>query len=217
MLRKLTSLLFREEEIVIEEEDLEIEPVNIPPIKPIQSSSPQPSTTTQQTVHRPQTQAQPVSKPVMNQEMTQRDVSATPTPQVQARKSFRIDLDNAAQNQPVQSVQETPREVRRDTSKPYVAHEILSPIHGGSQLQNEPLSKPKQTPVKKRTPLTEVISPMYGKVEEPESQGSGPVDLSILELDVESMITPDYDKTSKTDEVQTTLFDYLEGDDSSES
>lgn len=197
MLRKLASLLFKEEEVIIEEETHEEESVYIPPVSPLEIN-------------------EPVIETFRSEDSTPKNTEDAARVQTEAKKSFRIDLDDTSPRQKPDVVMGTNAKSQdQSTSKPYHSKEIISPIHGGPHKTDEPV-KASVNSAKRRTPLTEVISPMYGKVED-EAVEKQPIDTSILEMDVTTMITPDYETEKDSDDVQTTLFDYLEGMDSSES
>lgn len=179
MFRKLVDLLFKEEEIIIEEDEHEVEDISIQSIQPI----------------------------VLKKEETlDMSVVSDAVEEEAPKKSFRIDVDDSF-NQGVTLKTEVKKENTDNSTKLYRTKQVISPMHGGDFELNEPIHKPSIQSPKKRTPLTEVISPMFGKMGfEPEEAESFEEDL--LDLDLKEMISDD--SNSLDDEVQTTLFDYLE-------
>lgn len=118
------------------------------------------------------------------------------------RRSMMIDVDHHQER-----IVEDVVVVKKKPTAPekYQPADIISPIFGGPTRPSQPIENKVYTEAKTRQPLTEIISPMFGKVEVVEhSEG---FDAALLEIDVSEMLTA----KPTGDEVQTSLFDYLEG------
>lgn len=189
MWRKLTSFLFDEEEIIVEEElgtpkKVKEEEVVIRPVQVLQEK-------------REPISLEPIDltddKPVL-EEIQETIEFKTP------KKSFRIDLEDE-----IKTVEKSiePTIVKEKTT--YHRRGLLSPMHGGSNTEI-PYEKPKPVQVKKHKPLTQIISPIYGSLEQENAQ-QDVLEEDLMRLDLESMI---YEEEND-EEVQTSLYDFLEG------
>lgn len=186
MFKKLVSILFEEEEITIEEDLNETPPAyDIPKLKPM---------------------AEKKKPEVLRAPEFIENYQEKVIPETLERKVTMIDVDTKVEKRA--EVVEV-----RPAVKP-VAHyqpkDIISPIFGGPESPSKPIESKTYTDVKTRQPLTEIISPMFGKVEVQEQSNS--IDASLLEIELSDMLSP----IDEGEEVQASLFDYLEGFDSDE-
>lgn len=191
------TILFDEEEIIIEDEVAQEEPYEIPMLQPLKERRVEP--------------VQRESEPVVQTRQVEASAPApvapeleTPavTPVVDKPKSKMIDADGPrVKVEPAKELYFP----QKDTKTPYQPVDIISPIYGGPKRDAEAL-KPVPRPVSSpRTPMTQVISPMYGQVETKSSLGD--IEPEMLDLDV-------VDMNSAQDtglEFQASLYDMIEG------
>lgn len=178
--KKLASILLEEEEITIEEDLNEVsDMIEIPKLKPMAET--------------------PAPKPIVEEKTIAQEIIEHSV--VTERKSMMIDVDVKVEKE----IKEEVPLVKKVQPVKYQKTEIISPIFGGPTNPSEPVEAKVYTQAKTRQPLTEIISPMFGKVEQ-EDQKSG-IDASVMEIDLSEMLRPN----DNGDEVQASLFDYLEG------
>lgn len=192
MFRKLTSFFFKEEEIEVEETEQAEDHYKIPKLKPLTSPKEKPK-------------AQPdfphASK---NEESWVEETEASAS-----RKSVMITADTMytpVEEKPKQSFEKPFYEEKKSV---YKRHEIISPMYGGPEV-SEPQEIRSVPDAKNRKPVTEIISPIYGKVVVEETKTD--LEPSLFNLDVEAMIAPEIQE----EEVQVSLYDYLDGLDDDE-
>lgn len=195
MWRKLTSLLFNEEEIIIEEEEVEVEEISIKPIEPL----------TQKTIEidvLEKANLVDAFEPKVDHKVV-----------AKAKKSIMIDFDNADQ---VKENTKTKEPKKVISIKPpvdksvYKSKNIISPYHGGTILDENQEIEIKKKSYNRRETVTKVISPIYGNVHDTEKDDEAFEALTekFMGINLENMI--DDEKTSD-EEIQTSLFDFLEG------
>lgn len=128
MLRKFTDFLFKEEEVIIEEEDISVKKERVEPILKVEPIKP---------VFK---EVEP--KPVIEQEQADN----------KPKKRIMIDLDERPLRQP-----SSPTINRVVEKTPYSPKEIISPIFGGSTLpepiDNKPVGKSRQPLTKVISPI----------------------------------------------------------------
>ncbi|HZJ86866.1 MAG TPA: hypothetical protein VFC75_01455 [Erysipelothrix sp.] len=208
MLRKLTEFLFEEEEIVIEEEltpKKEKEAVMIKPVEPLKDN----------TALKPKESKQPETN-ISNQDTIEFDLNKDKFEQLEKleeqelrikkekRKSVMIDLEEEAV-EPI--IQKTKPKIY-DTESPsqtYQRRSVLSPMHGGD-AKDFIKEDQEVVAIRKQEPITKVISPMFGQINKDESQ-EDILHQDLMDLDLEAMIHEE----ENDDEVQTSLYDFLEG------
>lgn len=190
MWRKLTSLLFEEEEIILEEEELqprkEAKETKIEPIKPLKDKKLVEDT------------SDTIEIDAIDETFVETHLETE-----KPKKSVMIDLEEDKESKVKEHI---PRIF--DTTKAkeeYKKRSILSPMHGGDDTDESPQTI-KDTQVKKHKPVTQVISPMYGSIHEEESEEEVFED-KLMDIDLKGMI---YEEEND-DEVQTSLYDFLEG------
>lgn len=191
---RIVSLLFDEQEITVEEELNQMEDyVEIPKLKPMTQ------------VKEVQVAAF-VEKEVSLPSKTIEEKRVEPTPsqdiRVEEKKLVKIDVDTKV----VQAQQEeSPVLIKKATSSKYQPQDIISPIFGGPKNPSEPIETKVYPESKTRQPLTQIISPMFGTVEVQDAKEN--LDASILDIGLSDMLVAG----QSGEEVQASLFDYLEG------
>ena len=195
MWRKLTSLLFEEEEIVLEEEELKVEPVKIKPVLPMKDKK----------LEKPEPEPLP-SYDTIELEVVEKAIE-TPT-SLEAdkpKRSMMIDLEEKTEVEP--EVHKPRIFETKKTKESYKRRAILSPMHRGDESEkDEMIQTPAPKPAQKHEPITKIISPMYGSLQD-ENKNEDAFEEELLDLDLKSMIYED----DNDDEVQTSLYDFLEG------
>lgn len=183
MWKKLTSFLFKEEEIILEEEEHEIEEIKIKPVEPLKAPE--------------------IKKPVKVKPEPNEDIKAVS----EETKEFHIVSDKKPKRSMMIDLNDKPIETveSNDKNYEYKRKNIISPIFGGDEVEEDQVIKPLVKPAPKAK--TQVISPMYGSVTEDEELEE--VD---LEMDLEDILADE----PIAEEVQTSLFDYLEEPESDE-
>lgn len=198
MFRKLASLLFEEEEIIVEEEELQKDPQDkhyeIPPIKGIKASE---TTESNQTIKK-EVKEKEIQKPEKEKiERFDEELSLNNS------KIQRIDVED-----PIEKARKEKKLKKKKLEKViqedivYEPQEIISPMFGGDEKKKEPIKIPA---VRKQSEDEEsgIISPMYGKVQRDVKKEPAE---EILNLDLEDMVQPKGDNQ----EIQVSLYDYLE-------
>lgn len=187
MIKKLTSFLFKEEEIIIEEAEHEVEPVSIKPLEPL--------------VEKPLRKR--AASILEEDKSLPNPVTIEPKPVEEeklVKKSVMIDLEekpNPTKREPVQEVQASLSEYRR--------RNVISPIHGGPEKEAV-VDHGNAYALPKTKQKMHVLSPMYGSVKQ-EGEEDGYVDLN---LDLKDMLSSE----PVQEEVQASLFDFMtESDD----
>lgn len=189
MFRKLTSFLFKEEEVVFEQ-DLnheEKDDLHIPELKPM--SAPKREIKKEVVVEPNFIEETPIEKAADIEEPR--------------RKAVRIDADEPLHE--VKEVKLKKEVVPKNQQIQYQRKEIISPMFGGTNTATSQESEPKKpSDVKKRTTKTTVISPMFGAVTSYEEET---VEQEVdMDLDITEMLSPD-----RVDEdIQVSLYDFLE-------
>lgn len=204
MFKKIASLLFKEEEIIIEEEIEDKEDdLNIPQLKPLTPKKPVTDNLQTGNVSEPVRTYTP--KPV--QEIEKVEINIEPEESAKPRKTVMITADDnlALESQPKNSKEKDSKNKFERRQSTYQPKDIISPIYGGPTSSTEPLKSSVSTEAKKKKPVTSVISPMYGAVQIEEETVE--IDESLLNLDVSEMISEERNQ----EEVQVSLYDYLEG------
>lgn len=196
MFRKIMNILFDEEEIVVKEPKTQEEAYDIPSIKPLREPVPS-------SVMVEETTETEVVSPVVAEEFKKEEVVVEPSaPIIEKPRGIRIDADGP-KAKPKES-----RELhfpKSNTNVPYEPVRIISPIYGGPKREEKDLQVVKPVVSKKREPITQVISPMFGQVES--SSSLGDIEPEILELNVDEMHTnQDFGV-----EIQASLYDMIEG------
>ncbi|QIK70332.1 hypothetical protein G7062_08500 [Erysipelothrix sp. HDW6C] len=191
MFKKLASILFKEEEIIIEEElEKHEDELKIPELKPMVASKP---------VAEPAiaTKYEPKSQPLSEEKIVFVESKDD-------RKPMMINVDE----DPVVKETKVRREAKPEPKNTYRPQAIISPIFGGPEGEEPMKPAPTQTygDAKRRAPLTQVISPMFGRVEE-EAHHEVALNDASMDLDITEMLSPE--RTGE--EVQVSLYDYLEG------
>ncbi|CAM3608121.1 hypothetical protein G7061_07485 [Erysipelothrix sp. HDW6B] len=210
MFKKLTSLLFKEEEIVIEEEiekhdKKEEESLVIPNLKPMVAKPKETKVEPASVVSTPA----PTFKDSQKEEIHNSAESTQET-----RKSMMIDVDIDTHPEVKESKVKTEEKTSARREVKYQRKEIISPIFGGSDNGAEPLSnaKPHYQDAKSRAPKTSVISPMFGQIEVTEPVHEQ-ISEDVMDMDVTELLAPERTE----EEVQVSLYDYLEELDKHES
>ncbi len=194
MFRKLTQFLFEEEEIVIEEELKPIkekEEVVIKPVEPLKDLSREEKPVIKE----------PVKQDTIEFELNQEELEMLEEKH-EKRKSVMIDLEEEISFEP-----KKPKAKIYDTDtqkQTYQRRSVLSPMHGGDAL-DEAHQAPEIVSVKKQESITQVISPMFGQLNQDHVRDEV-LEQDLMQLDLEAMIHEEVD-----DEVQTSLYDFLEG------
>ncbi|MDE8193471.1 hypothetical protein PT126_05070 [Erysipelothrix rhusiopathiae] len=210
MFRRLASVLFKEEEIVIEEEISDhVGEVEIPELKPILPKE-------KKIVEKPKTVTEHVdiTEPVISEKPI---TDMTPDEAVKAaselnRKSRMITADDDLAKRKMERAKAA-RTSKLEVKKfEYQRKDIISPMYGGPSQPSEPLDIPKKNKASKHVPVAEVISPMYGKVQEESKAEARKIDESLMDLRVDDIISNE----GKGETVQVSLYDYLEGIDEHE-
>lgn len=198
------NILFdEEEEILVDEDQNQEEAYEIPAIKPLRERrEAMKQDVSPITSKEPEPTKAPVVTPVkVAAEKSQNDTIIEKT---QPSKSIMIDADKPKEK----VVNDVPLYFPKKESKtPYQPMDIISPIYGGPEKPSEPIQPVSiaSEPIKRRQPITQVLSPMYGRVE---TLGSlGEIEPEILELNVADMHT----HSDKGVEVQASLYDMIEG------
>lgn len=196
MFKKLTSFLFKEEEVLIEEEEIVIEP----------------KVKEKPRIEKVEPFVAPKKKVEAVKEETPKEyvVEDIKTNDEKPKKRLMIDLDD----EPAQSTfkkEEIKPYYETQNNAPYKPKEVISPMHGGDNLPETPAS---EKPVaKSRQPLTKIISPMYGAIniqdEEVEKASEEIYDMELSEII--------QNEPKGEEEVQASLFDFLEEMDADES
>lgn len=188
MFRKLTSLLFKEEEVVFEQDlgSQEHDDLDIPELKPM--------TAPKRTVIREEIIEEPVIETPRTQEVVVEETR---------RKTVRIDAD--APLEEVKEIKLKKEVTARVQAAQYQPKEIISPMFGGSNKATAARTEVKQaSDAKKRTAKTTVISPMFGAIstyDEPKEET-----IVDMDLDITDMLSPD----RVEEDVQVSLYDFLE-------
>lgn len=208
MFRKLTSLLFEEEE-VISEEDLhneEEEHYDIPEIKPITSQTNKTSSEKQDLVEEVKTENS--DEKITDETFDKEDKSK--------KKSQKITVDDNEINLRTKKQKKSKTVNASDIEKKpeYQRQEIISPIFGGPEKPSsteKPINfdQPIRKEEKKSSTKTTVISPMHGMVEEETNEI---FDKNLLNYNLQDMLNP----KEEADEVQVSLYDFLEDYDDEE-
>ena len=193
-------MLFEEDEVILEEEEVVVENISIKPVKVMKDESVN-QRTFEDTVEIKAVEEAiiDIQEPVIIPEPVE-DKSGTP------KKSFRIDLDETVEKRPKPVIPVYEKE--EDTYRP---KSILSPMHGGSETEEDIIVQTVNTK-KKHAPVTQIISPMYGNVAKEEDHAEK-LSEEMMDIDIMKMIKDE----ESDDEVQTSLFDFLEGLDENES
>ena len=161
MFRKLTSFLFKEEEIILDEQEHTLEEVTIKPLKPRREQVEKPAESVVEKKVEPETKKEPVIQ----------------TKEEPVKKSVMIDLELEKRE---------PRVVQSDPSvktAEYRRRRIISPIYGGPDKGEGETPTELLTQIKPKT-KTSVISPMYGSVQKEESEEAQ----LELDLDLKTML-----------------------------
>lgn len=210
MFRRLASVLFKEEEIVIEEEISDhVGEVEIPELKPILPKE-------KKIVEKPKTVTEHVdiTEPVISEKPI---TDMTPDEAVKAaselnRKSRMITADDDLAKRKMERAKAARTSELEVIKFEYQRKDIISPMYGGPSQPSEPLDIPKKNKASKHVPVAEVISPMYGKVQEESKAEARKIDESLMDLRVDDIISNE----GKGETVQVSLYDYLEGIDEHE-
>lgn len=210
MFRRLASVLFKEEEIVIEEEISDhVGEVEIPELKPILPKE-------KKIVEKPKTVTEHVdiTEPVISEKPI---TDMTPDEAVNAaselnRKSRMITADDDLAKRKMERAKAARTSELEVKKFEYQRKDIISPMYGGPSQPSEPLDIPKKNKASKHVPVAEVISPMYGKVQEESKAEARKIDESLMDLRVDDIISNE----GKVETVQVSLYDYLEGIDEHE-
>lgn len=188
MIKKLTSFLFKEEEIILDESEHEVEAISIKPLEPLKPLEQRPLQKSASLVLE-----EIEAEKALTQQSEDFKVEAE-KPVV--KKSMMIDLEETPQETPLrrtETVQSTTEYRRRN---------IISPIYGGpdkgsTKTNVEPITA-------QRTKMrTDVISPIYGSYQKMEKE-EGFID---MDLDLKDMLQEEIVE----EDIQTSLFDYFEG------
>ena len=184
MIRRIVSMLFEEEEITEDFEETETEEaVEIPAISVIKARE-------KEKVVEPQPEVLPVE--------------SVPSQDVK-KKSLMISIDEAEQKQVAKKTL-NPEVAEPKKVMAYQPQDIISPIFGGPKVPSKPLETKKVESSTSRRPLTEIISPMYGRVEIENSRETISPDL--MNLDLVDILSS---RPSKGEEVQASLYELLDG------
>lgn len=210
MFRRLASVLFKEEEIVIEEEISDhVGEVEIPELKPILPKE-------KKIVEKPKTVTEHVdiTEPVISEKPI---TDMTPDEAVNAaselnRKSRMITADDDLAKRKMERAKAARTSELEVKKFEYQRKDIISPMYGGPSQPSKPLDIPKKNKASKHVPVAEVISPMYGKVQEESKVEARKIDESLMDLRVDDIISNE----GKGETVQVSLYDYLEGIDEHE-
>ncbi len=199
MLRKIASMLFQEEEIILEEDlkakDKESHEIDIPEIKPIsvvEKKEPEKLSPKVKEEASEKVEVITVSEKENVQEDKQEDKS---------HRSNRITADYQVKEKESFDLPKIEKRTPSYTKEDYKPQDIISPIFGGSQNENSPIAKEKK--VKKSKTSTTVISPMYGLMEE---ETNDIFDEELLNYELKDMLSPN----EEAEEVQVSLYDFLE-------
>lgn len=119
------------------------------------------------------------------------------------RKPVLIDLEEPKPSLSAVVEVSNPAKEKKTGTAAYQPKEVISPMLGGKAESKTKSPAPK--PLKSRKPLTEVISPMYGKVSEEHAKERELHVLELVDLDLKDIITPVAEA-----EVQVSLFDYID-------
>lgn len=185
MWRKLTSLLFEEEEIILEEEEVKVKEIKIKPVEPIKVDKKIEDTFEIDSI----------------QEMVE---TLEVKEDIEEKRFKMINLEEEVEKPKKKEVKPRPVYEPIIEAKEYKQKEIISPIHGGPKADDEEIEIERTKRRKNVQSRTQVISPMYGKMyKTPET-----IKEEILELDLESLIE---EEELSDEEVQTSLYDFLEG------
>lgn len=193
MWRKLTSLLFDEEEIILEEEEIKVEEIKIRPVKPM----------IEKAVPMDHVEIKPVPVETIEMDVIN-NPNSVPLHEDKPKKSIKIDITQETFKENFKPKVQTP------TETVYKPKNIISPYHGGPDADEIDVKDFKKQNIKKREPLTKVISPMFGKVVETEQEDFEVLAETLMDIDLENMIDTSSQGT-EDDEVQTSLYDFLEG------
>ncbi|AZK44508.1 hypothetical protein [Erysipelothrix piscisicarius] len=210
MFRRLASVLFKEEEIVIEEEISDhVGEVEIPELKPILPKE-------KKIVEKPKivTEHVDITETVIREkpitDMTPDEVANTASELNRKSRMITADDDLAKRKmERAKAARTSELEVKKFE---YQRKDIISPMYGGPSQPSEPLDIPKKKYPSKHVPVAEVISPMYGKVQEESKAETRKIDESLMDLRVDDIISNE----GKGETVQVSLYDYLEGIDEHE-
>lgn len=191
MFRRLTTLLFEEEEVNLEEEEHVLEEVTIssvPVLKAPEAVPPKVDTMELKTV----------------EDLASKEKNVDQEPSEKSKGFHRIDIEEKKEPSRVSK----PHHFEREKME-YKRRNILSPMHGGSEkeLAKEPIS----VPSKSSKTLTKIISPIYGNIELDESHAET-LSEKMMDIDLRKMI----DDEESDAEIQTSLYDFLEGLDKDE-
>lgn len=185
MIRRIVSMLFEEEEITEDyEEAVTEEAVEIPAISVIKAKE------KEEKVMEAQVEA----------------ISTDPIPsQDVKKKSLMISIDESEEQKAPKQVM-NPEIAEPKKKMAYQPQDIISPIFGGPKVPSKPIETKKVESSTSRRPLTEIISPMYGKVEIENSRETISPDL--MNLDLVDILSS---RPSKGEEVQASLYELLDG------
>lgn len=204
MFKKIMNILFdEEEEILVDEDQNQEEAYEIPAIKPLRERR---EAMKQDVSPITSKESEPIKALVVTPVKVAAEKSQNDTiiEKTQPSKSIMIDADKPKEK----VVNDVPLYFPKKESKtPYQPMDIISPIYGGPEKPSEPIQPVSiaSEPIKRRQPITQVLSPMYGRVETPGSLGE--IEPEILELNVADMHT----HSDKGVEVQASLYDMIEG------
>lgn len=181
MFKRLTDFLFKEEEVIIEEEVLDKKKEwGSKPAEPILKVEP----------------LKPVEREVSVKPAVESFDSIKDDELEKPKKRIMIDLDE----RPLRPMAKT--DIKRVVEEvPYTPKEIISPMYGGSTLPESTETKPVG---KSRQPLTKVISPIYGAITQDNDDLS---DQKVYDMSLEDLIQPDL---KDSEDVQVSLFDVLQ-------
>lgn len=199
MFKKIMNILFDEEEILVDEPvEQADEAFEIPTIKPLKERR-------EEMKQEEVLVSAPIAKPTPTLTQEPEPVKVEPkvvTQQEPKPKSMMINADGPKASSEGDVPLHFPK---KDSNTPYQPMDIISPIFGGPEKPSQPIPVVAKEVVKRRKPITEVISPMYGRVE---TSGSlGDIEPEILELDVVDM----HSHTGSGVEIQASLYDMIEG------
>lgn len=161
MFKKLTSFLFKEEEIILDEQEHTLEKVTIKPLKPMREQVEKPA----ESLVEKKVEPEPKKEPVIQ------------IKEESVKKSVMIDLEVGKRE---------PKVAHSDSlAKPaeYRRRRIISPIYGGPDKGEGITPTEIQTQNKPKT-KTSVISPIYGSVQKEESEEAK----LELDLDLQTML-----------------------------
>ena len=204
MFRKLAAFFFDEEEIILEEDLQKDEEENyrIPEIQPMKAQSKK-IKETKIKKEEPVKEVVYETKEALKEslEIKEEKIKVLDSSEDKVRsKKITVDLDDAVQQNKAVAKNKVPE--KKTVEEEYQPQEIISPIFGGSNKEPAQAIKVNPEPIKTKTQTT-VISPMYGLVEDEESEI---FDEELLNYDLKDMLSSRED----AEEVQVSLYDFLE-------